>query len=178
MKQRVCINIHTLFNSMSNLEQKRDLKLRSSQVDTYLEKVVEPLFEFIVRHQLLPIVKKSKTSGCISLKVKPICFQNEEVDFEDLRERIYELVQGVDVIYFKKTFRYIKSLWKYLDAFERSQYEDQENLGDVYSFINEEEYYTIFEVTRPTKSGISRIVFSLNLWERNLEDQISVRRSH
>lgn len=178
MKQRVCINVHTLFNSMSNLEQKRDLKLRSSQVDTYLEKVVEPLFEFIVRHQLLPIVKKSKTSGYISLKVKSICFQNEEVDFEDLREKIYELVQGVDVIYFKKTFRYIKSLWKYLDAFDRSNYEDQENLGDVYSFFNEKESYSLFNISRPTKSGIARVVFSLNLWERNLEDQISVRRSH
>ena len=33
---------------MSNLGQKKDSKLRSLQVDTYLEKVVEPLFEFIV----------------------------------------------------------------------------------------------------------------------------------
>ena len=110
---------------MSNLEQKKNSKLRSSQVDTYLEKVVEPLFEFIVRFQLLPMIKKSKTSGCLSLKIIPVNIQNEEVDFEDLKKRIYELVQGVDVIYFKKTFRYIKSLWKYLDAFDRSQYEDQ-----------------------------------------------------
>lgn len=163
---------------MSNLEQKKNSKLRSSQVDTYLEKVVEPLFEFIVRFQLLPMIKKSKNSGCLSLKVIPVNIQNEEVDFEDLKKRIYELVQGVDVIYFKKTFRYIKSLWKYLDAFDRSQYEDQKNLGNVYSFINEEESYSLFDISKPTKSGIARVVFSLNLWELSLGDQISVRRSH
>ena len=163
---------------MSNLGQKKDSKLRSSQVDTYLEKVVEPLFEFIVKYQLLPMIKKSKNSGCLSLKVIPVNIQNEEVDFEDLKKRIYELVQGVDVIYFKKTFRYIKSLWKYLDAFDRSQYEDQKNLGDVYSFINEEESYSLFDISKPTKYGIARVVFSLNLWELNLGDQISVRRSH
>lgn len=163
---------------MSNLGQKKDSKLRSLQVNTYLEKVVEPLFEFIVKYQLLPMIKKSKTSGCLSLKVIPVNIQNEEVDFENLKRRIYELVQGVDVIYFKKTFRYIKSLWKYLDAFDRSQYEDQKNLGDVYSFINEEESNSLFDISKPTKSGIARVVFSLNLWELNLGDQISVRRSH
>lgn len=163
---------------MSNLGQKKDSNLRSLQVDTYLEKVVEPLFEFIVKYQLLPMIKKSKNSGCLSLKVIPVNIQNEEIDFEDLKKRIYELVQGVDVIYFKKTFRYIKSLWKYLDAFDRSQYEDQENLGDVYSFINEGESYSLFDISKPTKSGIARVVFSLNLWELNLGDQISVRRSH
>ena len=163
---------------MSNLGQKKDSKLRSLQVNTYLEKVVEPLFEFIVRYQLLPMIKKSKTSGCLSLKIIPVNIQNEEIDFEDLKKRIYELVQGVDVIYFKKTFRYIKSLWKYLDAFDRSQYEDQENLGNVYSFINEGESYSLFDISKPTKSGIARVVFSLNLWELNLGDQISVRRSH
>lgn len=163
---------------MSNLGQKKDSNLRSLQVDTYLEKVVEPLFEFIVKYQLLPMIKKSKNSGCLSLKVIPVNIQNEEIDFEDLKKRIYELVQGVDVIYFKKTFRYIKSLWKYLDAFDRSQYEDQENLGNVYSFINEGESYSLFNISKPTKSGIARVVFSLNLWELNLGDQISVRRSH
>lgn len=163
---------------MSNLGQKKDSKLRSLQVDTYLEKVVEPLFEFIVKYQLLPMIKKSKTSGCLSLKIIPVNIQNDEVDFEDLKKRIYELVQGVDVIYFKKTFIYIKSLWKYLDAFDRSQYEDQENLGNVYSFINEEESYSLFDISKSTKSGIARVVFSLNLWELNLGDQISVRRSH
>lgn len=163
---------------MSNLGQKKDSNLRSLQVDTYLEKVVEPLFEFIVKYQLLPMIKKSKNSGCLSLKVIPVNIQNEEIDFEDLKKRIYELVQGVDVIYFKKTFRYIKSLWKYLDAFDRSQYEDQENLGNVYSFINEGESYSLFDIFKPTKSGIARVVFSLNLWELNLGDQISVRRSH
>ena len=163
---------------MSNLGQKKDSNLRSLQVDTYLEKVVEPLFEFIVKYQLLPMIKKSKNSGCLSLKVIPVNIQNEEIDFEDLKKRIYELVQGVDVIYFKKTFRYIKSLWKYLDAFDRSQYEDQENLGNVYSFINEGESYSLFDISKPTKSGIARVVFSLNLWELNLGDQISVRRSH
>lgn len=163
---------------MSNLGQKKDSNLRSLQVDTYLEKVVEPLFEFIVKYQLLPMIKKSKNSGCLSLKVIPVNIQNEEIDFEDLKKRIYELVQGVDVIYFKKTFRYIKSLWKYLDAFDRSQYEDQENLGNVYSFINEGESYSLFDIFKPTKFGIARVVFSLNLWELNLGDQISVRRSH
>lgn len=163
---------------MSNLGQKKDSNLRSLQVDTYLEKVVEPLFEFIVKYQLLPMINKSKNSGCLSLKVIPVNIQDEEIDFEDLKKRIYELVQGVDVIYFKKTFRYIKSLWKYLDAFNRSQYEDQENLGNVYSFINEGESYSLFDIFKPTKSGIARVVFSLNLWELNLGDQISVRRSH
>lgn len=163
---------------MSNLEQKKNSKLGSSHVNTYLEKIVEPLFEFIVRHQLLPILKKSKTSGCLSLKVIPANIQNEEVDFEDLKKRIYELVQGVNVIYYNRTVRYIRTLWKYLNAFEISQDEDQENLGNTYSFINEEDYSKVFDLLNPTKSGIARVVFSLNLWERNLGDQISVRRSH
>lgn len=163
---------------MSNLEQKKNSKLGSSHVNTYLEKIVEPLFEFIVRHQLLPILKKSKTSGCLSLKVIPANIQNEEVDFEDLKKRIYELVQGVNVIYYNRTVRYIRTLWKYLNAFEISQDEDQENLGNTYSFINEEDYSRVFDLLNPTKSRIARVVFSLNLWERNLGDQISVRRSH
>ena len=54
----------------------------------------------------------------------------------------------------------------------------KKNLGNVYSFINEEESYSLFDITKPTKSGIARAVFSLNLWELNLGDQISVRRSH